>query len=146
MINLSRVCFCPKDVIIEHFTMVAPSLTAREELIVGSELRLIQGRRYGLVGKNGVGKTTLLDLIAQHKLEEFPPHLTVMHVQQEVRFSLSLSLSLFLGRGGKAGKSLLFCSATRSIVINALCLVLYFWNLVCGHRRVGTGYSFESGF
>jgi ATPase subunit of ABC transporter with duplicated ATPase domains len=40
--------------------MTAPG--GAEELISGSELRLVQGRRYGLLGKNGIGKSTLLKL------------------------------------------------------------------------------------
>lgn len=34
-------------------------------LIQGASMSLAYGRRYGLVGKNGLGKTTLLKMIAQ---------------------------------------------------------------------------------
>lgn len=48
-----------RDVIIDHFSIAAPD---GKELIHGSELRLVQGHRYGLLGKNGIGKSTLLKL------------------------------------------------------------------------------------
>jgi len=47
-------------------------------------LRLAYGRRYGLVGKNGVGKTTLFKAIAFMQIEGFPRHHRVLHVRQEV--------------------------------------------------------------
>lgn len=41
------------------------------------------GRRYGLVGRNGLGKTTLLRMISERQLQ-IPSHITVLHVEQEV--------------------------------------------------------------
>lgn len=41
------------------------------------------GRRYGLVGRNGVGKSTLLRSIASRELR-LPSHLSILHVEQEV--------------------------------------------------------------
>lgn len=41
------------------------------------------GRRYGLVGRNGLGKTTLLRMISNRQLH-IPSHITVLHVEQEV--------------------------------------------------------------
>ncbi|XP_065186407.1 ATP-binding cassette sub-family F member 3-like [Sycon ciliatum] len=41
------------------------------------------GRRYGLVGRNGMGKSTLLRAIASRSLR-IPPHISVLHVEQEV--------------------------------------------------------------
>ena len=43
------------------------------------------GRRYGLVGPNGKGKTTLLKHIAARKLHGIPQQLHVLYVEQEVR-------------------------------------------------------------
>jgi ATP-binding cassette subfamily F protein 3 len=54
------------------------------ELLEAAFLRLISGRRYGLIGRNGCGKTTLLRRIAQHKLAGFPAHVRALHVKQEV--------------------------------------------------------------
>jgi len=41
------------------------------------------GRRYGFVGRNGMGKTTLLRAISKRELY-IPSHVTVLHVEQEV--------------------------------------------------------------
>ena len=56
---------------------------ASRTLLSGADLGLTFGRRYGLVGRNGTGKTTLLRSIASRELR-LPSHLTVLHVEQEV--------------------------------------------------------------
>jgi elongation factor 3 len=45
-----------------------------------SKLRLLRGRRYALVGGNGVGKTTLMSAIQSGKLEGWPQHLKTAYV------------------------------------------------------------------
>ena len=45
-----------------------------------SKLRLLRGRRYALVGQNGVGKTTLMSAINAGKLEGWPQHLVTAYV------------------------------------------------------------------
>ena len=40
------------------------------------------GRRYGLLGPNGQGKSTLLKMIACRELA-IPPHLDILYVEQE---------------------------------------------------------------
>ena len=61
------------------------SLSARgKELFVNADLHITNGRRYGLVGPNGHGKTTLLQHIAQRKLN-IPPNIDVLLCEQEVR-------------------------------------------------------------
>ncbi|KAG8581724.1 hypothetical protein GDO81_007779 [Engystomops pustulosus] len=52
-------------------------------LLTGAELHLASGRRYGLVGRNGLGKTTLLKMLASRSLR-VPSHLSILHVEQEV--------------------------------------------------------------
>lgn len=41
-------------------------------LLENADLRLVYGRRYGLIGRNGVGKTTLLKHMANFDIEGFP--------------------------------------------------------------------------
>jgi ATP-binding cassette, subfamily F, member 3 len=36
-----------------------------KQLLTGAELQLVYGHRYGLVGRNGIGKTTLLKMISR---------------------------------------------------------------------------------
>lgn len=42
------------------------------------------GRRYGLVGRNGTGKTTLLRAMAYHQIKGIPENCQILHVEQEV--------------------------------------------------------------
>ena len=46
-------------------------------------LALNHGRNYGLVGRNGVGKTTLLRSLAEGIIA-LPAHVHVVHVEQEI--------------------------------------------------------------
>lgn len=52
-------------------------------LLQGADIVLAHGRRYGLVGRNGLGKTTLLRMISCKQLQ-IPSHITILHVEQEV--------------------------------------------------------------
>uniref|UniRef100_A0A5S6QQ74 ABC transporter domain-containing protein n=1 Tax=Trichuris muris TaxID=70415 RepID=A0A5S6QQ74_TRIMR len=54
-----------------------------KKLLVNADLRLYKGKRYGLVGRNGVGKTTLLRMISNGSIQ-LPSHMCVLHVEQEV--------------------------------------------------------------
>ncbi|KAH8070429.1 ATPase [Aureococcus anophagefferens] len=49
-------------------------------LLRSADLHLAYQRRYGLVGPNGVGKTTLLRHMAAFDLPKFPRHLRVLHL------------------------------------------------------------------
>ncbi len=53
------------------------------ELLDNADLKLFQGHRYGLVGRNGVGKTTLLQQLASGKFSGFSASLRTLLVQQE---------------------------------------------------------------
>jgi len=53
-------------------------------LIRDAKLTLAHGRRYGLVGRNGTGKTTLMRAISSGQVQGIPPHVQVLHVEQEV--------------------------------------------------------------
>lgn len=44
----------------------------------------MQGRRYGLIGRNGVGKSTLLRRIGTGTLPGFPQHIRVSQVYQDL--------------------------------------------------------------
>jgi elongation factor 3 len=49
-------------------------------LLHSTKLRLLRGRRYALVGQNGVGKTTLMNAITTGKIERWPTHLKTAYV------------------------------------------------------------------
>ena len=55
-----------------------------QHLLEDTTLRLTQGRKYGLVGRNGIGKTCLIDAISMGSVEGFPEDIHTLQVEQEV--------------------------------------------------------------
>ncbi|KHJ30401.1 putative translation initiation regulator [Erysiphe necator] len=53
-------------------------------ILTDTNLSLAYGRRYGLVGQNGIGKSTLLRALARRELA-IPTHISILHVEQEIR-------------------------------------------------------------
>ncbi|KAJ7102533.1 P-loop containing nucleoside triphosphate hydrolase protein [Mycena belliarum] len=56
---------------------------ASNRILSGATLTLAHGRRYGLIGRNGVGKSTLLRHIAMREVP-IPAHITILFVEQEI--------------------------------------------------------------
>ncbi|KAJ2747083.1 hypothetical protein GGI20_000788 [Coemansia sp. BCRC 34301] len=52
------------------------------ELLVDARLWLKAGQHYGMVGRNGVGKSTLLSVIGSKTLVGFPENIRTLYVQQ----------------------------------------------------------------
>jgi len=67
------------DIKIDSFSISAAGKT----LFENSPLMIGHGRRYGIVGPNGRGKTTLLKMIASGALKT-PPRVNCLYVEQEV--------------------------------------------------------------
>jgi ATP-binding cassette, subfamily F, member 1 len=67
------------DIKVENFTISAKG----NELFVNANLLIANGRRYGLVGPNGHGKTTLLRHLANRAFD-IPPNIDVLLCEQEV--------------------------------------------------------------
>jgi ABC-type multidrug transport system fused ATPase/permease subunit len=53
-------------------------------LLEGATLKLVRGKKYGLVGRNGIGKTCLINAISRAEIEKFPQDLHILQVEQEV--------------------------------------------------------------
>ncbi|XP_061376004.1 ABC transporter F family member 4 [Gastrolobium bilobum] len=68
-----------KDITIENFSVSARG----KELLKNTSVRISHGKRYGLVGPNGMGKSTLLKLLAWRKIP-VPKNIDVLLVEQEV--------------------------------------------------------------
>ncbi|XP_014206970.1 ATP-binding cassette sub-family F member 1 [Copidosoma floridanum] len=67
------------DIKVDNFSIAAKG----KELFTNASLLIAQGRRYGLVGPNGHGKTTLLRHIALRKFN-IPPNIDILYCEQEV--------------------------------------------------------------
>jgi ATP-binding cassette subfamily F protein 3 len=68
-----------KDIKIDSFDVSMPGL----RILTDASLTLAYGRRYGLVGQNGIGKSTLLRALARREVS-IPTHISILHVEQEV--------------------------------------------------------------
>lgn len=53
-------------------------------LLDGAQLKLVRGKKYGLVGRNGIGKTCLINAISRSEIEKFPQGIHILQVEQEV--------------------------------------------------------------
>ncbi|XP_039289185.1 ATP-binding cassette sub-family F member 1 [Nilaparvata lugens] len=67
------------DIKVENFSISAKG----NDLFVNANLLIAHGRRYGLVGPNGHGKTTLLRHIASRAFA-IPPGIDILYCEQEV--------------------------------------------------------------
>ncbi|CAG9460948.1 unnamed protein product [Pedinophyceae sp. YPF-701] len=66
------------------------------DLISDGSVVLAYGRRYGLIGRNGTGKSTLLRAIASKQLKGMPAQCQVLHVAQEVVADETTALQMVL--------------------------------------------------
>lgn len=80
-----------QDIRIENFDVAYGDRV----LLQGADLVLAFGRRYGLVGRNGLGKSTLLHMIATAQLR-IPSHISILHVEQEVTGDDTLAIESVL--------------------------------------------------
>ncbi|KAL3526847.1 hypothetical protein ACH5RR_011503 [Cinchona calisaya] len=68
-----------RDITIDNFSVSARG----KELLKNTSVKISHGKRYGLVGPNGMGKSTLLKLLAWRKIP-VPKNIDVLLVEQEV--------------------------------------------------------------
>lgn len=80
-----------KDIKIEGFDVAF----GEKVLLKNADVSLTFGRRYGLVGRNGLGKSTLLHMMSSRQLL-IPSHMSILHVEQEVIGDDTLALQSVL--------------------------------------------------
>ena len=68
-----------KDIKVDSFDV---SISGKR-ILSDTSLTLAYGRRYGLVGQNGIGKSTLLRALSRREVG-IPTHISILHVEQEV--------------------------------------------------------------
>ena len=68
-----------KDVKVDSFDV---SISGKR-ILTDTSLTLAYGRRYGLVGQNGIGKSTLLRALSRREVS-IPTHISILHVEQEI--------------------------------------------------------------
>eukprot|EP01082_Thalassiosira_pseudonana_P012733 g11138.t1 g11138 contig5:188846-189375(-) len=88
----ARRTFQPYDIVVDDVTLeyvndvniTGGGSGGSKLLLQDAYLKLLPGKVYSLIGRNGVGKSTLLKRIASKKIPGFPPHITSLLVPQEV--------------------------------------------------------------
>jgi ATP-binding cassette subfamily F protein 3 len=73
-----------------EFTLPNPG--GGRPLLEDAACTLVSGRRYGLIGRNGMGKSTMLRAFAARRVGDVPANVTVHYVSQEVNLTPSQSL------------------------------------------------------
>nr|XP_043614269.1 ABC transporter F family member 4-like [Erigeron canadensis] len=68
-----------KDITVNNFSVSAPG----KQLLKNASLTISHGKRYGLVGPNGTGKSTLLKLLAWREIP-VPKNIDILMVEQEI--------------------------------------------------------------
>ena len=68
-----------KDILVTGVTIIVGGKTLLENSVV----KLVKGRKYGLVGRNGIGKTCLINAISRGEIEKFPTDVHILQVEQE---------------------------------------------------------------
>ena len=69
-----------KDIWLPGVTLIAGS----KELLIDATVKFTRGRKYGLIGRNGTGKTTLINAICRKELYNMPQNLHILQVEQEI--------------------------------------------------------------
>lgn len=59
------------------------------------------GRKYGLIGRNGIGKTCLMNSLALRELNGLPEYIQILLVEQEIEGNDKTPLDLVLETDGE---------------------------------------------
>lgn len=73
--------------VIEASDFTLPNPGGGAPLLEKASVTLVRGHRYGLIGRNGKGKSTLLKAMAARRVGNIPSNVTVHYVTQDVELS-----------------------------------------------------------
>lgn len=73
-------CYYACDLVLSNLSLQAGG----KILLDNTSLKLAVGKKYGLMGKNGVGKTCLLSSLANKTLDNIPKMANIVHISQEI--------------------------------------------------------------
>lgn len=62
------------DIYLPSVTLIAGGKVLLDKAVV----RFSRGRKYGLVGRNGIGKTTLINAMCRKELDKMPQNLHIL--------------------------------------------------------------------
>lgn len=85
------------DIKVDNFTLEVSG----KVLIENGSLILASGRKYGLIGQNGIGKTTLLYALAKKEIEGMNKKPQILMIEQEIQGSEKSPLKLILETDGE---------------------------------------------
>lgn len=68
-----------RDIHLENFDISLP-----KRILTDASVSLVYGRRYGLIGRNGVGKSTFLRHLSSRQIAGIPGFMSILHVEQEM--------------------------------------------------------------
>ena len=68
------------DIYVPNVTIIVGGKTLLEQAM----LKLVKGKVYGLVGRNGIGKTSLINAISRGEIEKYPQNVHTLQVEQEI--------------------------------------------------------------
>ena len=74
-------------------------------LLTRTSLEMRIGKRYAFLGNNGVGKTTLMDRLAQKDIAGFPQNISVYYIRHEILEESSISVRDWMKQDMPSGKS-----------------------------------------
>lgn len=69
-------------------------------------IKFVHGHRYGIIGENGIGKSTLLRRLAKQSIPGVPLHFRFGYVQQEIPVIDNVTVLDYILRGAASTESL----------------------------------------
>jgi ATP-binding cassette, subfamily F, member 3 len=81
------------DIMVPGVTLIVGG----KSLLENATIKLVRGKKYGLVGRNGIGKTMMINAISRGEIDKFPTDIHMLQVEQEVVGDNESVLSHILG-------------------------------------------------